>query len=634
MTVAPFGSWDSPLTSEELVKGSGRFFDLQSDSKGVYSSEIHPQEGGRTALIQIAPGKEVDLAPEANVRTRVYEYGGGAFAVRDGVIIYSEDVGGQLVVLGKGPLTHCEGTRFADGSIHPKRLDSVWVGELHGVSVENFLAFVAEDGSMKKIAEGHDFYSSPRFSPDGKKLAFITWDFPSMQWDSSTLWLADIDTKGTLSSIQKIAGGKEESVCQVQWSPEGVLHFVSDKTGYWNLYKWNGKVEPLCEMEAEFGVPAWVFGRPTYAFLSGGNILASYIEKGISSLGILDSKTKRLTRCTLPFTAIFSVVVRGEKGYFIGASPQIPSSLIEYDIRSGQYTILRSSTDLSLPTDLISVGELISYPSLNGKEGYAFYYPPKNPKFNAPKGELPPLIVQSHGGPTAQVFCCLSTQIQFWTSRGYAFVDVNYGGSTGYGREYFKRLEGNWGIVDVQDCISAAKTLAARGIVDEKRLLIRGGSAGGYTTLLALATTDLFAAGTSYYGVSDIALLCQDSHKFESKYADLLVAPYPEQLPLINERSPIYHLDSFSTPLLLLQGGEDKIVPPNQSFAIYDKLKEKGCPVAIILFPEEGHGFRKAENLKRSLDAELYFYTTILGIPVTGGQIPPPVVIENLDRKE
>ena len=621
---AAFGSWTSPITTDLLVADSISFYDMQASEEALYWTELHPTEKGRLALIRYTEAEgETRLVPDHSIRTRVHEYGGGAFCCTNRSLLFSSDEDRQLYSIDpSGKVTKWTDTpsvRYADGQGH------YWVAEKHDGTVDNYLAYV-DQGKAKVVASGHDFYSAPRLSPDGKQLAYITWDFPDMQWDSSPLWLATVDAKGDLSEAKKIAGGPDESICQVQWSPKGELHFVSDKTGFWNLYRYiDDNVEPLCPMEAEFGEPAWIFGRSTYAFLSDGKILCRYVVKGVDHLGLLDPNTKNLQRLELPYTVIQNVVPFQNKVYLLAASPSQPLSIVALDLKTGETALIKQSTNVAITEEWISKPEIIEYPAAEGKSGYAFYYPPKNPNYKPLPGEKPPLIVKSHGGPTARSFPYLNLQIQYWTSRGFAFVDVNYGGSSGYGREYLKRLEGNWGVVDVDDCISAAKTLVEQDLADPDRLLIRGGSAGGYTTLAALAFHDFFAGGTSYYGVSDLELLYSDSHKFEIKYTDRLVAPYPEQIDLIRDRSPIHHVDKIRKPVLLLQGEEDKVVPPNQATEIYEALKAKGTLVGMLMFEGEGHGFRQAQNLKRSLDAELYFYSKILEIKLSEQFDPLPV---------
>ncbi|NGX37287.1 MAG: Dipeptidyl aminopeptidase BIII [Chlamydiae bacterium] len=620
--IATFGSWVSPITTDSIVQETISFYEMQADENALYWTELHPNDKGRIALVRY-DGKETPLADEVSIRTRVHEYGGGALCIDQGDVIYSNDEDSQLYSLTRGgKLTDEPNMRYADGS------GNIWVAEIHDNDVENCLVNI-ETG--EKVASGHDFYSCPRISPDGKRLAYVTWDFPYMQWDSSTLWLAEIHD-GKLQNPQAISGGPDESVCQVQWSPSGQLHFVSDKTGFWNLYRYrDGQAENLCEMEAEFTFPPWVFGRPCYTFVSDGSIICMYAVKGIDHLGRINPEKKTLEDLQQPFTAIHNLVTYQDKVYFFGASQTLPNSIICFDPKSNTFEVVKQSSKVAITEEWISKGEVLEYPSMNGKVGYAFYYPPKNPNYKAPEGEKPPLIVKSHGGPTARSYSQFSLEIQYWTSRGFALVDVNYGGSTGYGREYFKRLEGAWGILDVEDCISAAKTLVDKGLADPSKLLIRGGSAGGYTTLAALTFHDVFVAGTSYYGVSDLELLYEDTHKFEAQYTDRLVASYPDGVALIRERSPINHVEKISAPILLLQGEEDKIVPPNQAFKIYDALEEKGTPVGMILFEGEGHGFRQAPNIKRALDAELYFYSKVLGFELAEPFQTPPVEIVGLN---
>lgn len=615
----PFGSWPSPITTELITQDSISFNDMQSDGDTLYWSESHPYEKGRVALMKRLPdGKIVEINPDISVRTRVHEYGGGAFSVQMGVIYFSNDQDKAFYRIdSNGKLKKLSSDakfRYADGCIAPDGQSLFLVCEEHRPSGEvlNYLVRMNKEGEQKIIASGHDFYSSPRISPDGKKLAFLTWDFPNMPWDGSTLWVMDLPS----GAPSEIAGGPEESICQIQWSPKGDLYFCSDRTGYWNLYRLKkGKTESLYNMQAEFGIPAWVFGRPTYTFIpdqNGEALVCAYSEKGIDHLGILYPEQHHLKELELPFTLEGNLCSIKDKVYFFGASPHIPPSIIELDPHTDHFEIIKQGVKTVPSAEWISQPELIEYPSLNGKKGYGFFYPPKNPKCEGIPGKKPPLIVRCHGGPSARSYAVFSLELQFWTSRGFAFLDVNYGGSTGYGREYLKRLEGNWGILDVADALSAAQTISKKGLVDPKHMFIRGGSAGGYTVLCALEQGKIFAGGVSYFGVSDLEQLYKDGHKFEARYTDRLVAPYPEGIKIIRERSPIEHINRITVPVLLLQGDEDKIVPPNQSEVIYKALKARGIPVEYILFKGEGHGFRSAENIRRSLEAELKFYQNLL----------------------
>jgi len=601
---------------------------MQADATALYWTELDPKKKGQLSLVRYTKeeGESTPLS-DISVRTRVHEYGGGSFCLFEGGVFFSNDEDRQLYHLTKeGKLekrTDTPDCRYADGQ------GMIWVAEKHVTPVENYLAMITLKG-VQKVASGHDFYAFPRLSGDKKKLAYITWDFPNMQWDSSRLWLADIDEKGKLAHTKPIAGGSDESVCGISWH-KNALYFISDRTGFWNLHRYiDGQVEPLHEMEAEFGEPLWVFGRPTYTFFGDDKIVCKYTVKGIDHLGILDLSTKKFEKKELPFTMIQNLVTLKDRIYFFGASASLPQSVISYDPKTNKYSIVKQSVPIAVGEEWISNPEILEFPTKDGHRGYGFYYPPKNPSCAASPDEKPPLIVKVHGGPTSRSYPYLNLQVQYWTSRGFAFLDVNYGGSTGYGRDYLKRLEGNWGIVDVDDCIAATQALVDQGKVDPKRLLIRGGSAGGYTVLAALALTDLFAAGTSYYGVSDLELLCDDSHKFESKYVHKLVGPYPKKKELIRKRSPIEHVDKLTCPVLLLQGTEDKVVPPNQTLTIYEALKKKQTPVGMILFEGEAHGFRQAESIKRSLDSELYFYGKILKINLSDAFEKPPLEIENL----
>jgi dipeptidyl aminopeptidase/acylaminoacyl peptidase len=398
--------------------------------------------------------------------------------------------------------------------------------------------------------------------------------------------------------------------------------------GFWNLYRYERNQEVnLCEMEAEFAPPPWVFGMPSYAFVDDGSLICAITENGDDFLGLLDPSNRSVEKLDTPYTAISNVVAWKGKVYFFGGSPNLPTSIVCYDPKKQVCTTIKESFCNPFPKEQISIPESIAFETADGYVGHALYYPPKNPRFQPPKGELPPLLVKVHGGPTARSPNQLSLTVQYWASRGYAFLDVNYGGSTGFGRAYMKRLEGNWGIVDVDDVIRATRALVGRGLADFNRLLIHGGSAGGYTTLAALAFHDIFAGGTSLFGIGDIEMFCKGGHKFEEKYSDMLVAPYPTGVNLIRERSPINHVDKMSRPTLILQGDQDTIVPPSQSIAIFEALKEKKIPTGILIFEGEGHGFKKADTIKKSLDAQLYFYADILGIELSEPFKNPPVAI-------
>ncbi|MEZ4594755.1 MAG: S9 family peptidase, partial [Chloroflexota bacterium] len=480
------------------------------------------------------------------------------------------------------------------------------------------------------LAAGHSFYASPRLSPNGRKLAWISWNHPNMPWDGTELWLADLDEAGTaLSNITKIAGSHDESIFQPEWSPNGELYFISDRTNWWNLYRWrNGVVQPVYPMEAEFGRPQWVFGMSTYGFERADSIICTYTQNGIWHLARLNTVQGTLTPIDTPYSSLADLRVSNGFACFIGGSATRPNAVVRLNLQTNDAQILRQSTDLTVDAAYLSVPESIEFPTENGLTAHAIYYPPKNRDFEAPEGDMPPLLVISHGGPTSATQTTLNLGTQYWTSRGFAVLDVNYGGSTGYGRSYRQRLNGQWGIVDVQDCLNGAKHLVRQGLADGDRLAIRGGSAGGYTTLCALTFYDTFSAGASYFGVSDLAALAQETHKFESRYLDSMVGPYPEAKELYEARSPLHHTDQINCPLILFQGLEDKVVPPNQAEMMFEAVKAKGLPVAYVAFPGEQHGFRSAENIKRTLDGELYFYGKIFGFELADPV--KPVEIENL----
>lgn len=639
-TDAAYGSWKSPVTSERIAGQAVGFQEICADGKDLYWLENRPKEQGRTALVfQKSGHPPLDLITDANIRTRVHEYGGGAFTVFNGTVYYIDDKDRSLYMLGnphRKPvrIVDAGNRRFADFAVSPDEKFLICVCEEHRDDghVANFLIHISlEKGhTVQTISEGHDFYSSPRISPKGKQLAWVTWDHPNMPWDDSQLWIAEIQESGRLKDVTPITSQSNESVTEPSWSPQGILHFISDRTGWWNLYRCTGnRIEPLCPMEAEFSLPPWIFGRHSYAFFPHSeNILCTYSLRGMDHLGVLIPDEKRLDRLDFPYTVIRNVCIGEEHCFFFGASPKLPLSLVQWDMSSKEPKILRQSFNSDLDESMISIPEEIIYPSTSGRQSYAFYYPPRNGQFVPPSTQLPPLLVKCHGGPTAHVQTALNLETQYWTSRGFAVLEVNYGGSSGYGRTYRKVLEGNWGIIDVEDCIQGALHLANSGKVDRNRLLIKGGSAGGYTVLCALAFHDVFAAATSLYGVSDLELLAKDTHKFESHYLDRLIGPYPKDKKTYVERSPIHHIQNLHRPVLLLQGREDPVVPLGQAESIFQALKQKGTPVALIVFEKEQHGFRRAETIKRALDAELDFYSQILKFPLP--QATEPLIIENI----
>lgn len=638
MAVASYGAWKSPISSDLIVAGAIGLGQIKLDGKTIYWSESRPTEAGRNVIVhRSANGETIDLTPAPfNARTRVHEYGGGAFMIANETVYFSNFADQRLYqqTVGSEPiaLTPEAPLRYADVVFDDSRNRLICVREAHqDQTVENTIAAISlTDQSQTVLVSGSDFYAFPRLSPDGSRLSWICWNHPNMPWDGTELWTAKIKADGTLETPEKIAGGLEESIFQPEWSPDGSLIFIGDRTGWWNFYRWNPttqKTEPLCEKAAEFGLPLWVFGMSTYGF-AGNQIICSYTENGLSRFASLDLATRELTPIETPYTSIGGLQVCSDHAVFLGGSSTEPSAIVKYDFQTQQFEVLRRASELRIDPGYLSVPEAIEFPTENNLTAFALYYAPKNKDYTAPEGERPPMLVKSHGGPTASTSAAFNLGIQYWTSRGFAVLDVNYGGSTGYGRAYRERLKGTWGIVDVDDCANGAKYLAEQGKVDGDRLVIAGGSAGGYTTLCALTFKNTFKAGASYYGVSDLKALAEDTHKFESRYLDGLIGAYPERADLYEERSPISAVDRLSCPVIFFQGDEDKIVPPNQAEMMVDALKQKGLPVAYVLFEGEQHGFRKAENIKRALDGEFYFYSRVFGFE-PADKIEP-VTISNL----
>ncbi|HUX76620.1 MAG TPA: S9 family peptidase [Anaerolineae bacterium] len=636
---APYGSWKSPITSDLIVAAAIKLGQIALDGEEVFWTEMRPAEGGRYVVVRRSPdGRTADVTPPPfNARTRVHEYGGGAAVVADGTIYFSNWEDQRIYRQDPGdrprPITPEGALRYADGGIDRRRGRLICVREDHTVAGEPVNTLVRLDlgggGAAHVLVSGNDFYASPRISPGGSQLAWLTWNHPNMPWDGTELWVGELRADGSLGRTGRVAGGVDESIFQPEWSPDGVLYFVSDRTGWWNLYRWrDGRVEPVIEMEAEFGRPQWLFGMSTYAFASAGRIICTYIGQGAWRLASLDVATGGLDLIETPYTEIEYVRAAPGRAVFLAGSPAEPTSVVQLDLATGQLDVLRRFSQVAVAPGYLSSPRAIEFPTESGLTAHAFFYAPKNVDYAAPPGERPPLLVLSHGGPTSARFGTLDPGIQYWTSRGIAVLDVNYGGSTGYGRAYRQRLEGQWGVVDVDDCVNGARYLAGQGEVDGDRLIIRGGSAGGYTTLCALTFRHAFKAGASYYGVSDLEALAQEMHKFESRYLDRLVGPYPERKDLYRERSPIHFTDRLSCPVIFFQGLEDQVVPPNQAESMVEALRARGLPVAYVPFEGEQHGFRRAENIKRAFDAELYFYSRVFGFELADPVEPVP--IENL----
>ena len=674
--VSSYGTWKSPLTAARVTAGALRFDHLVADGDDLYWCEGRASEGGRYVVVRRSPsGHIADVTPaEFNVRTRVHEYGGAAYTVHHGTVYFSnfqdQRLYRQAPQRSPEPIT-AEGFFYAEAAVDGFRNRLVCVREDHrSGNVSNAIVGVACDGTHEQVlASGADFYSDPVVTPDGARMAWLQWNHPNMPWDGTELWLAAFASDGSTMAPRKVAGGSDESIFQPSWSPNGELYFVSDRSGWWNLHRLrDGNAENLLPRAAEFGKPQWVFSQTTYCFIDERRIAATFTEHGRWRLGIFDIETRTFSDVETALEPIESIRAVDGALYFIGGSPTEAPCIVrmsglkpgpagralkpgpaeralkpgpaERALKPGpaealkpgpagapqpgpdaaervqppalHAEIIRSASTDRIPHAWISVAQPITFQS-NDEAVHAFYYSPQNPDFVAPTGEQPPLIVISHGGPTAASLDVLDARIQFWTSRGFAILDVNYGGSTGFGRAYRDRLKAAWGIVDVRDCVNGALHLVREGQADAHRLAIRGGSAGGYTTLAALTFYDTFRAGASHYGVSDVEVLAADTHKFESRYLDSLIGPYPEARELYHARSPIHHTDKLSAALILFQGLDDKVVPPNQAEMMADAVRRKGLPVAYVAFEGEQHGFRKAENIIRSLEAELYFYGKVFG---------------------
>ena len=636
---APYGSWKSPITADVVAGGEVGLEQVRLDGDDVYWIERRSQEGGRKVIIRRSPdGRVTDVTPPPlNARTRVHEYGGGDYAVSDGTIVFANFTDQRLYVQRVGspprPLTPAASLRYADGQIDRRRNLLFCVCEDHTGHGEAINTLVSIDlqggGAGNVLVSGNDFYSSPRLSPDGSQLAWLTWNHPNMPWDGTELWVGKLNEDKSISDRVRIVGGISESVVQPEWSPEGTLYFVSDRTGWWNLYRRRGgKVEPVCLMDAEFGEPQWVFGNALYGFDSKSRVICSYAKDGKWYLASIDTVTGELNTVEIPYSAISRIQTGGGRVVLIAASSTEPTSIVSLDLATRDLEVLRRSRELTVDAGYLSAPRAIEFPTEQSLTAYGIFYPPQNRDYVGPADEKPPLLLMSHGGPTSATSTSLRYTVQYWTSRGIAVLDVNYGGSSGYGREYRERLKGQWGIVDVDDCVNGARYLVEAGAVDGNRLAIRGGSAGGYTTLCALTFRGAFRAGASHYGISDLEALAKDTHKFESRYLDGLIGPYPERRDLYVERSPIHFTDRLACPMILFQGLEDKVVPPKQAEEMFEAVRAKGLPVAYLTFEGEQHGFRKAENIKRVLEAELYFYSKVfkfeLADPVE------PVKIENL----
>ncbi len=634
MTTVPYGSWPSPISVDDITGTTVGLVGGALDGDDLYWVESHASQGGRASLWhQDAAGQRKELTPAHYVRSTVNEYGGGAWAVQNGVAVVSAYPSNEVYVVGgkdasprrltaPGPMRYGGFAFTADGTqvacVREDHTDS----DLHCVTTLVMLDLTSDSSEQvgRVVASGADFYGPPAVAADGR-LAWCEWDHPNMPWDSTTIKVGGVDGQPALV----VGGGDGIAAVYPRWASDGSLVFLSDESGYWNFRRWDGtQSRPVHTDPYDFCGPAWILSGAPYALLTDGRIGCSWRVDGLSQVGIL---TNEGTLEPLPIEAVeVSVQGGGPMRSVVGLGfADRPGELAVLDWATGEVATVRRASERLPDPDLVSRATGVTWEGPQGPV-HAWYYAPTNPAVTPPAGELPPVVVLSHGGPTSFSSCAFDWTTQFWTSRGIGILDVNYGGSTGYGRAYRDRLRGQWGVVDVRDCADGARTLAG-SLADPDRIAIKGGSAGGYTTLQALVTTDVFKAGISLYGIGDLAMLATDTHKFESRYTDGLVGPYPEAAALYEERSPLHHVDRLSCPMLILQGQEDKVVPPNQAEAMAAAVREKGLPVALVMFAGEGHGFRRAGSIKASLDAQLSFLGQVFSFTPAGDV--PELEVEN-----
>ncbi len=648
----PYGSWPSLVHASLLTRQSVKLGEPQLTSQGAWWVESRPEEKGRSVLMFLPRGASEAREPlpaNVGVRTRAHEYGGASYLATDTSLYFIDALDQRVYQWDEEhdvarALTPAGDFRYADLWLDAPRQRLLAVREDHraklaGTAREetNELVTIAlgQEPRVEVLVSGHDFFSNPRVSPNGRYLSWLSWDHPHMPWDSSQCWLAPLDEAGTPQPAMLVAGFGAESVFQPQWSPDNQLYLVSDRNDWWNLYRCDPEhakqpLQPVAPGPAEFATPQWVFGMSTYGFLSATELLCCFTQQGQWQLATLDLGSNQLTPLESPFTDIGQVRCHDGRALLLAASPTSATRLLSFDGAQLQ-TIARSSAT-PLPAEWISSAQPVTFNSGAGAEAHGFYYPPVNPEYRAPEGTLPPLLVMCHGGPTGSAETGLNLKIQYWTSRGFAVMDVNYRGSTGYGRHYREQLNGAWGLHDVEDACAAADYLIDQGLADPDRIAIRGSSAGGYTVLAALTFSHRFNAGASLYGIGDLETLAQDTHKFESRYLDSLVGPYPQQKIIYQQRSPIRHTEQLNCPVIFFQGLDDKVVPPNQAEAMVAALDRKQIPVAYVPFAGEGHGFRGADAIQRSLEAEWSFYGQVFGFAVD--DTIEPVAVRHLTHKE
>jgi dipeptidyl aminopeptidase/acylaminoacyl peptidase len=631
---APYGTWASPITAADAGSGAIGLSQPQLDGGYVYWLESRPAEAGRQTVMRapLAGGSPEEVTPGRNVRSRVHEYGGGDYRASGGVVVASDAAGGAFLAgARRGPLASArDGARYGDWAFAPGGRCVVAVEEEHGAGepANRLVALDLAGSARTVVTEAHDFVASPAFSREGDRLAFLTWEHPDMPWDATALRVVAFGVGGPAGTPRGVAGAGEESIVQPRFSPGGALTFVSDRSDWWNLYQERGgRAHALCPRAAEFGLPMWVLGLSSWGFESEGVVWCTLRSGGRDALARLDVEKGTLDAVPLAFDMVLGLTVEGGHAAFVGAAGDRTPTVCTFDLATRALREVRRSSDVELAPGLLSRPEPVRFASEEGRTAHAFLYRPASGTYRGPAGARPPLVVRSHGGPTAAAVPALRLGLQYWTSRGFAVIDVDYAGSTGYGRAYRNLLRGAWGIRDVADCAAAARFAAEEGAADPRQLLATGGSAGGYTTLCLLTFRSEFAAGASHYGVGDLEALARDTHKFEARYLDRLIGPWPERADLYRERSPLAHADRLARPVIFFQGLDDKVVPPNQTEAMVGALARRGIPHAYVAFEGEGHGFRRAENIQTALEGERWFYTNLLGLEATPA--PAGVVLHN-----
>lgn len=620
------GSLESIITSESLTKKAVKFSELMILDNAIYTIESRPEDSGRSVIYSITDKTDI-LSSPYSAKNGVHEYGGDSLCGKDDIIYFTNKKDHQIYKIKDKKvekLTNTEQIRYAEPKVCKNYIFTIFEDHTDDKNVINGIMRIdTKNGSTEIVEATHDFYSGITISPDNKYIAFFTWDFPNMSWDAADVWKAEITNNESIQNKKRVSIQGDISSCDPLFSPNGVLYYVSDQTGYWNIYQED--IGCVLKMDVDFTKPHWHLSNNLYTFIDEGTIASVYTKNATDYLCVI--KDGSITTFDLPFTSYTYLKNISNTLYFIATSPHHPQGIFSFDINTKTLTEIKSSQEINLDNSWISIPKEISFKTRHNETSYAFFYPPKNPNYEI-SNEKPPLLLISHGGPTGHNAPVFQLPIQYWTSRGFAVCDVNYSGSSGFGRAYRNRLYKNWGIKDIDDCEDCALHLVNKGLVDKNRLTVRGGSAGGYTTLALLTFRDTFVAGASYFGVSDLGLLAEDTHKFESRYLDKLIGKYPEEKDIYDKRAPLFHTEQMKRPILILQGDEDKVVPKEQAEKMYNALLKKKIPTAYLLFNGEGHGFRKKENIIKAIDSELYFYQKIFQQKTTFST--PPLIIDNI----